>query len=176
MAILTLAHRALERIEKMTRALIALMTSLIACGPPAEDPDGEWNVTVTGTETNCVEAAEASYQAAFVYQIFYDTSSGDITQLTTQIQIDGEDFANGVTSGCNLEYESAIWLEEDDGGDFQWQIKGEATYQGAASCGDLPDGVDWQGTETLTVTSSENDSVPVGCVYNMELTGVFKGG
>ena len=69
---------------------------------------------------------------------------------------------------------TAADLEED--GNFQWQIEGRADVQGeAGGCPDIPEGKDWYGTETLTVVESENDGVPVDCVYEMEVSGTYKG-
>ena len=39
-------------------------------------------------------------------------------------------------------------------------------------CPDVPEDLDWYGTETLTVVSTENDTIEEGCTYNMESTGV----
>lgn len=140
---------------------------LCACGPQPVEPDGQWNVTVTGTDDSCT-GAEAVYQELFTYQLFFDGSA-------TTIRINNEGFATGSTSGCRLTYESAIWLEEDPAGDYQWQITGEATYEGAAGGCDLDEGVDWVGEETLEIVFSENEGVLEGCTYEMELTGVFQG-
>jgi hypothetical protein len=151
------------------RTCTGLITAILVCGcgPEPDIPDGEWNVTVTGTADSCT-GGEAVYQELFTYQLFFDGSA-------TTIRINNEGFATGTTSGCKLKYESAIWLEEEPAGDFQWQITGEATYEGAAGGCDLPDGVDWEGTETLEIVYSENEAVPEGCSYEMDLTGVFGG-
>jgi len=137
----------------------------IACAPTAPQPDGEWEVTVTGVSTDCVDD-QAQYEESFVYQLFFDGTG-------VQIEIEGEGYANGSIRGCNVDYESAIWLEEQDAGDFQWQITGHAIYQSSAGGCDLPDGVDWQGTETMTVIGSEDPSTPEGCSYEMTVVGAY---
>jgi len=141
---------------------------LVACGPQLEDPDRSYELTVTGTSDTCT-GDEATYEATFAYDIFIDGSNA-------LIQIDSEDFAVGNISGCDLTYQSTAWLEEDAGGNFQWQISGEAQFEGAAGGCDLGDGIDWDGEERLQVVYSENPEVEVGCDYDMTLTGVLTGG
>ena len=145
-----------------------LIALLAGCGDSGQlTPDGEWQVTVTGVETDCTTSTEG-YQDTFVYQLFFDGSN-------VELRIDGEGFATGTRSGCDLSYESSVWLEEAEGGDYRWQIGGEATYEGAAGGCDLPEGVDWQGQETLTVLVSDNPDVPEGCRYVMDTQGVYLG-
>ena len=145
--------------------LVGLLLS--GCGPEPDIPDGEWNVTVTGLTDGCT-GAKTTYQELFTYQLFFDGSA-------TTIRINNEGFATGTTTGCRLAYESSIWLEEDPAGDFQWQITGEALYEGAAGGCDLDEGVDWVGKEQLEIVYSENESVLEGCVFEMDLVGVFQG-
>ena len=156
--------------REMSRIVVAApaLLALAACGPQVAEPDGVWTVTVTGVGNECTPD-EPDYSATFEYQLFY--SASDIA-----IAIDNEDFAIGSVIGCDISYQSGIWLEEADGGNFQWQISGEAQFEAAAGGCDLPDGIDWLGTETLTVVASENESVQVGCDYEMDVSGVFKGG
>ena len=151
------------------RTCMGLITAILltGCGPEAEIPDGTWNVTVTGTTNDCTGDG-ADYQELFAYQLFFDGSA-------TTIRINNEGFATGTTSGCRLSYESNIWLQEDSAGDYQWQIIGEATYEGAAGGCDLDEGVDWIGTETIKVVTSENPNIVEGCTYETDLTGVFGG-
>ena len=153
-----------------TALLLAGAFTLQACAVPPEDPDGSWNVTVTGVSTDCT-AETTGFQKTFNYQIFYDET--DLSRA--EIKIDNESFASGFISGCTLEYQSAIWLEEEAGGNYRWQIVGRAEHQGAAGGCDLPDGVDWYGTETLVVLDSENESVPADCTYEMESEGTWAG-
>ena len=148
-----------------------LCTALLAaCGSPQPVPDGAWNVTVTGVSTDCTTET-SGYQKSFVYQIFYDE-----TNLSrAEIDIEDEAFAVGTISGCNMTYESAVWLEEDSGGEFQWQITGGAEIQGAAGGCDIENDLDWNGTEVLEVVQSENPTVPEGCTYEMTVQGTWSG-
>lgn len=161
-----------RRRSPLSPALLALGCGLglLACEAEAEDPDGSWSVTVTGLSTDCTDSTQG-FQKTFQYQIFYD----DTDLSRAEIKIDGESFASGFISGCTLEYQSAIWLEEESGGNYRWQIVGNAEHQGAAGGCDLPDGVDWFGTETLVVLESENEGVPEGCTYEMESEGTWAG-
>lgn len=155
--------REMSRIAVVTPILLMLA----ACGPQVAEPDGVWTITVTGIDNECTDEAP-DYTSTFEYQLFY--SASDIA-----ISIDNEDFAVGSIVGCDIRYQSGIWLEESDGGNFQWQISGEAQFENAAGGCDLPDGIDWVGTEELTVVSSENEEIEVGCDYTLDVVGVFQG-
>lgn len=154
----------------MKKLIIVPLSLLVACGPAPEEPDGSWTVTVTGISTDCTDSAEG-YQKTFEYQIFY----GDEDASRAELKIDDEPFASGYIAGCTLEYQSAVWLEEVDGGSYRWQITGVAEQQTAAGGCDLPQDIDWYGTETLEVIDSENETVPAGCTYEMESEGVWNG-
>ena len=139
-----------------------LLIAIFACTEKPQ-PDGLWNVTVTGLSTNCVETEEG-YQESFEYSLFY---TGSFVEMKI-----GEDvFATGQQRGCFLEYESAIYLEEADTNPFRWRISGRADVQGAAGGCDLSEDYDWEGTETLTVVDSENENIEAECVYEMSVTG-----
>jgi hypothetical protein len=96
----------------------------------------------------------------FTYGLFRD---GDSASL----RIDGEDFASGTLLGCDLEYESPVWLDTRDGGDVQWQVSSinvlvdpnggcKADFQGSAS------NFDFLGVEEIEVVGSDNDDYPLG--------------
>ena len=146
--------------------MFSLFFFLIGCKETIE-PDGIWTVTVTGQTTDCVDSSEG-FLKDYEYSLFYDGTF-------VEIKVDGENFATGEIRGCALSYESAVYLEENASGNFRWQINGAADIEGAAGgCGDVPDNLDWFGTETLTVVSSENDSVEVDCQYEMTTEGVVQ--
>jgi len=160
---------------QVTPLLLTPMLLALAVGcakDDAEPPDGQWEVQVTGIETNCTEASEG-YQETYQYLLYYDGSA-------TELRIEGPDgkpesFATGVRSGCRVSYESAVWLEDRPNGLLRWQLEGSADYQGTAGGCDIDEGYDWVGTETITVLDSEDEAVPVGCTYEMEVTGTYKG-
>ncbi len=125
-------------------------------------------------DTDCVDAGR-EFNQTFTYQLLFDAAD-------VRIDIDGEGFATGTRSGCVLNYQSAVWLEDADAadarydGDVRWQITGTAVYEGATGGCDLDDGVDWLGTETIEVVESEDDSLPTGCTYALDTEGTFNGG
>ena len=131
-------------------------------------PDAIWNVEVTGLETSCVDALEG-YQESFRYEAYFEGS-------LVQIDIDGETFATGQRRGCIMDYSSATYLEDAEGGAFRWNIEGVAESQtNAGGCPDIPDGKDWVGTETLVVVDSDNENIEAGCTYTMDVAGSYVG-
>ena len=152
---------------RLTTASLTL-TALVACGPELEAPDRTYEITISGESDSCT-GADASYEETFTYAVFIDGSNA-------KIQISGEDFAVGNISGCDLTYQSTVWFEEDADGDFQWQISGKAQFEGAAGGCDLEEGIDWQGSEELSVVESENPDVTAGCDYKTTLAGVLQSG
>ena len=166
-----LAHRLLLAVSPI---------GAIACGGGDEAvPDGVWNVTVESLiseqqtiESSCLPDGGTVYSKSFKYELYYD---GEVVQ----IDINGQSFAEGTRAGCNLLYESSVWLDERPGGQITWYVEGGATYQGAAGGCDnqLSEGLDWVGYEVAIVVESEDESVPVGCEYDLVTTGsVVSGG
>ena len=156
-----------------------LFFSLVACKETIE-PNGIWSVRIEGLGTDCVASPEGFLQT-YEYALYYDGSY-------VEIKVDGDSFATGQIRGCSLIYESGVYLEESEDGDFRWQINGSADVESAAGgCDDIPDSYDWYGNipyddpngevpfagEVLTVVSSENESVEAGCEYMMEVTGTY---
>ena len=137
---------------------------IFACRPPLEI-DASWDVTITGVETNCTDDA-SGYLNTYSYDIQYDGTRA-------KIYIDNAMYATGDHRGCSLKYTSASYLEESPDGSFSWEISGDADVESQGNSCDLPEGVDWQGTETLTVLESENPNVEVGCTYSMTVEGTF---
>jgi len=141
-----------------------------ACGGTEEAaPDNEYDVVITGVDTNCTSSQEG-YQEKFRYQLYFPSGSD------AELHVGGEFFALGYRSGCQISYQSSVWLDERDEGWIRWQLTGSAEYQGATGGCDLPEGLDWSGTEQIEVTDSENPNVPEGCVYNLAVEGVYVGG
>lgn len=173
--------RASSRGRGLLAGVLAAGLPLVGCGGAEEVPaDGTWKVTVAsivtdaGTlDTTCVGEGDSArtYQATFDYALFYD---GD----AVSIDIDGQSFAEGTRAGCNLSYESSVWLEERPTGLVTWRIVGDAAYHGAAGgCeNQVDDGKDWSGLETIEVVASEDESIPVGCTYNLSTVGTVVSG
>lgn len=154
--------------------LLLAALGLAACGAEDAVPDLVYEVTVESVvedgslSTDCISEGRV-YQQTFSYEIF-------VNEEEISLSVDGESFAIGSRSGCALSYTSAIWLEERPSGDLRWIIRGEADYEGAAGGCDLPDGVDWQGTEEVEVVESADESVPAGCTYQLQTTGTYVSG
>ena len=132
---------------------------------PQETPDGIWAVTVTGLETSCVDDT-SGFLEDYEYRVFYNGTQAEV-------YIEDSLFATGQHRGCFFEYQSAAYLEDAPEGRFTWSISGRADVQGVAGGCDVPEGLDWSGTETLTVEESEHPEVSVGCTYSMSVTGTY---
>ncbi len=139
-----------------------------ACGPEPFAPDAEWDVTVTGVETDCTDDTSAGFQQTYTYQRL-------ATGSNVELRIEGDVFATGLMAGCTLDYSTPTWIEERDGGDFRWILNGEADFNvyGTSAC-DVDEPYDWLGEEVITVVESENPDVPEGCTYTFEVFGTAK--
>jgi hypothetical protein len=154
-----------------TSLFAALLGSLLACTEVEDEvPIGTWEVTVTGVSTDCT-SDNSGYQETFEYMLFADTA--EIELRIGSGEGDSEGFAIGVRSGCAVNYQSAIWLEERSEGDLRWQITGTATHQQAGGGCDLTDELDWEGSEIVEVVESMDENTPEGCTYLMTTEGVF---
>ena len=114
--------------------------------------------------------SEVSHAALYLHvdgdKLFYD---GD----NAEIKVDGQTFATGVLEGCELSYESPVWLEERSEGDIQWSVIGHETeVQAKVDCG-LPQGVDWIGYEEIQIIESEDPAMSPGCSYRVSVTGEY---
>ncbi|HCH66984.1 MAG: hypothetical protein CL927_01095 [Deltaproteobacteria bacterium] len=161
-----------------------LLSFCVACGGGDEVlPDGVWDVTVASLlvgdgdqqsfSSDCISEDEVAtvYSKSFKYELYYDGEA-------VLVEIDGQAFGDGTRAGCNLVYESAVWLDERAGGQVTWYVEGAATYRGVAGGCDnqFPDGVDWTGTEVAIVVDSTDESVPVGCTYDLVTSGTVVSG
>lgn len=150
-----------------------------ACSPEAVPPDLTYTVDVfTRVDNNeivstCITEGE-TYNQTFTYELYFEGSNLELKVGSGDQE--PESFASGTRSGCDLVYESAIWLEERSGGDLRWQLLGAALNEGASGGCDLSEGLDWEGTEVIEVVESEDESVPVGCTYELETEGTLKAG
>jgi len=158
-------------------ALVAVVLSAVlasACAGEEAVPDLVYTVNVVSAVegdqlvTTCVSEG-AVLDESFTYELYFEGSN-------VEVRVDGESFAAGVREGCDLVYESAVWLEERGSGDLRWKLNGEAIYEGAAGGCDLADGSDWSGTEIIEVVESADDDVPEGCTYEMVTEGTLQAG
>ena len=157
--------------KAMLLSALPLLTTACAAGLP--DPTGVWNVTVHSEAMEdfgdqCAEGQE--------FQIIDDSFSYELYKegAAIELRIDGEVFATGAyVDGCNIEYTSPAYLDEYQGAEVQWQVEGFATIDGAAGgCVTSDESLDWDGFETILVTRSDSEALPVGCTRDLDVTGV----
>ena len=113
--------------------------------------------------TDCGDVVERSSEK-FSYAIHRD---GDNISL----RIDGEDFASGALvggEGCQIAYETPVWLDSPKGGDVQWRIKsaGVSIDTNGACAGEFDEGdaadYDFLGIEEVEIMGGENPDYPIG--------------
>ncbi len=142
-----------------------LSLGVVACGPQDPVPDVSYEVTVTGVTNGCTTETQG-YRETFQYDLFFEGGA-------VLIQVDDVPMASGEITGCDIEYQTSVWLEERENDTFlRWQLTGDALYQGLAG-GCVDDPYDWEGTETITVTESTDPSVLAGCTYTLSTAGTL---
>jgi hypothetical protein len=151
-----------------TGAVVAALVMAVGCGGGEEVLDGYlFDVTGLAVIDDCNDPT-VPYQETFEYRLSFD-------EANVVLSIGADDFATGRIAGCAITYDTAVWNAERASGDVKWQLSGEAVYrQGGDTC-NLPAGMDWEGTETFSVVASEDPSIPVGCQYVLDTTGVYLG-
>ena len=149
-----------------------LLAALLACASDL-DPDAyHWEVTVVGTDDGChADGETVAYREEFTYAVYYDGSS-------VTLKIDGDTFASGINTGCQLNYESVETREDRGDGYVRWKLEGEAQHQqDGASCGieanEEGKQLDWQGTETFTLLETDLDGYDTPCSYTMSVEGTY---
>jgi len=170
--------------------LVLAIPLLISCGKEDASPDGIWKVTVSNEDSFCDDAlAYANVPGStgmddvcgtdcegvpervsrnYRYELYFDGESAEI-------RIDGQSFASGTLSGCDLNYESPVWLQKRGDGNVQWSVSGlDTTVQGSVDCG-LPANLDWVGYEVITVIESDDPDLSPGCSYRMATVGEYVG-
>lgn len=151
--------------------LFALLLSLAACGEQDKIPEDAllYSVTVTGIGPDeCHPGNTEGYQETFDYAVAFSAAQADIF-------LDGEPFATGTLTGCNLSYQTVVLgTDGRTGGELKWQITGTAKIDaGDDAC--VEGDNDFEGTETIEVVGSEDDAIEVGCTYPMSVAGVYTG-
>jgi hypothetical protein len=146
--------------------LLALLTPLTACSDPVEG--FEWDITLTG-EVDLCNADPSPFQQVFRYRLTFEGSK-------STLHIGPDAFATGTIAGCRIDYRSVVWGEEKGGFEYRWVIDGSAFYRQASGCdAQLPDNVDWQGTEIYTILETTNPDIPPNCTYELSAEGVYVG-
>lgn len=154
--------------------LAVLSVSLTGCIDNSNVPDEAlvYTVTVTGIGPDTChsddwEGNDEGYRETFEYAVAFDASAASI-------YANGEPFAAGSLSGCNLTYQTVVIGEDDRAaGALKWQLTGTAKIETDES-GTCVDGdAEWEGTETYTVIASEDDTMEAGCTYPTSTVGDY---
>ncbi len=150
-------------------AAISLLSSLAGCGHAV---DGyQWAIDVNDAHDEC-HSPPADYHGP-VHMDYVVTFDGGAATLF----FDDEPFATGTIAGCDLHYETVVWDDEHNGFAVRWRLTGDSIWRTGATGGcDLPDGTDWEGTETFEILASEDPDLREDCTYTIDLTGVYAGG
>lgn len=143
---------------------------LVACIDNSKLPVGSlvYTVEITGTTDECHPTSTEGYQETLEFGVFFDASSADV-------YADGQPFGAGTQSGCNLTYQSVvIGTDERAGGDLKWQLTGSARIETDASGDQCVEGEgEWEGTETITIISSDDEAIESGCTYTQTTLGEY---
>ena len=149
------------------RGLVLSLACVVVSGCAPDVTGFAWDLDLEVIEDSCaLGSAGHSEQLQFVV---------NYTGNRVDLAIGADTFASGTLSGCFLSYQSVAWETEYDNAILRWQIEGEAEHSSQpGSCG-LEDGLDWVGTETFTIVSSEHPQVPTGCKIEQTVKGVYAG-
>ena len=97
------------------------------------------------------------------------------------ILLDGEEFAQGTLSSCELQYESPVWLESIQGGDVQWKVEVDVALvdlNGTCKSAFKEDAAayDFLGIEKVSIVGSDNPKYPIGRTAWKVISGKRIGG
>ena len=153
---------------------VALLT-LSGCGAKVV-PGFVWDVKLVSVDEDTCHEEPVNFNGdlEMEYTIQFDGPRASLFVANSPGKT-AQVFAAGGISGCEINYESVVWGEEHDGYQIRWQLSGSALFrQSGDACG-LPANIDWQGTETFQIITSEDDNLPAGCGYTMGVEGAFAG-
>ncbi len=130
-----------------------------ALSPP---PEYSWvfDVTVTPTGGDCVDAADAS-EERYVYGLVVE---GD----TVHLYSDDSKLADGTLTGKYIAYQSAAPFTERRTGDAGEPLEIEWTIAGTVLFDDQELTVSSEGEETITIFDSEVEGIETGCTHVSE--------
>ena len=140
---------------------------LTGCGTP-DEPGFLWDVESYVTGNYCFQAEEG-WSEKHTYKLGFEGAA-------VNLSIGNDQFASGTISGCQIVYHSVVWMEPRDGYELRWRLDGEAYYRQGGGCENfLDDNMDWKGTETFTIESSDHPDYEVGCTMEMDVQGTYAG-
>ena len=160
----------------------------VGCGTEETLPDAAFSVTITNKDEACSDLAQemkgvwgsdslvkadvcncedsdgsdciddAGRKAeSMTYELYLD---GD----TVSIEVDGQPFASGSILGCELTYESPVWLEVVDGARVNWQVRSvDVLADTTGACSEMfPGSYHFLGLEEIEIIESDSLDYPVG--------------
>jgi len=94
---------------------------------------------------------------SLTYNLFLD---GD----TVSIEVDGQPFASGSILGCELSYESPVWLDTVDGAKVNWQVRSVGVLADTTgACSEMfPGSYHFLGIEEIEIVESDSLEYPIG--------------
>jgi hypothetical protein len=128
-----------------------------------------WDVEVIAATDTCNDPP-VDYDGPRRFDYRLDYAGAQVT-----LALGEESFASGTIAGCEVGYHSVVWPASKDGYDLKWQLTGDATFRVGGDTCNLPNGVDWSGTETFEIVSSDHPQIEVGCTYTLTLEGTYEG-
>lgn len=153
--------------DRRCMPVFAALCGLLLFPACSDDLSGHvWDVRFQTERDTC---ANNNYDE--VIELVVDFQGGEAISVGTE----GAVFATGAIAGCALSYQTGAWEEDRGNGLIRWELMGEARYSLGGSACELDDGVDWQGTETFTVLSSEDPDIETGCEAVLNATGTYVG-
>ena len=137
-----------------------------ACGDLAQEMQGVWgsDSLVKADVCNCEDSDGADCMddagrksESMTYDLYLD---GD----TVSIEVDGQPFASGSILGCQLTYESPVWLEMVDGARVNWQVRSvDVLADTTGACSEMfPGSYHFLGLEEIEIIESDSLDYPVG--------------
>ncbi len=162
--------------------VIALFVALLGCDDGSVLPDGAvfYDVTVTAEADECHAGGEGiTFQQVYSYALVFSGSAVNVYMREKSDEgAEYQEGAQGLTSGCDITYSSPIIGETlEDGLSVKWVLDGTAIYDGGDD-GCVEGAADWEGTETFTIVSVDDEevadpSVEEGCQYLMSSSGTI---
>lgn len=149
-----------------------------ACSDLAQEMRGGWGADdlVTGDVCSCEneDGSDCTDDAkqrseSLVYDIYLDGN-------TVSIEVGGQAFASGSILGCELSYESPVWLDQIDGNKVNWQVRSlDVLADTTGACSEMfPGSYHFLGVEEIVITESDSVDYPVGRTVRKVIHGQRK--
>ena len=127
-----------------------------------------WAVDFEVIEDTCNDP-DTNYSESLDIRIDFEGGDGAL------LAVGPDAFAAGQMFGCFVDYQSVAWTEERGIFTLTWQLVGEAQVRAGGTSCNLDNGVDWEGTETFTILSSDDPDISTGCRTVLSTRGTYVG-